>query len=129
MLFVFVDDILALSHEARKVISDITQFYRAKEGSIKPPDIYVGSNVDRIQLSDGREVWCTCPRDYVKDAISVVEHLFEEDGEGYSLKNKVKNPFPSNYRPETDVTDELASTLATQFMQLTGILRWAIELG
>jgi hypothetical protein len=45
------------------------------------------------------------------------------------LKNKVKNPFPSNYRPEIDVTDELASTLATQFMQLIGILRWAIELG
>jgi hypothetical protein len=87
------------------------------------------SNVDRIQLSDGREVWCTSPRDYVKNAISVIENLFEEDGEGYSLKNKVKNPFPSNYRPEIDVTDELASTLATRFMQLIGILRWAIELG
>jgi hypothetical protein len=83
MLFVFVYDILALSNEARKVIGDITQFYRAKEGSIKPPDIYLGSNVDRIQLSDGHEVWCTSPRDYVKNAISVVEHLFKEDGEGY----------------------------------------------
>jgi hypothetical protein len=129
MLFVFVYNILALSNEARKVIGDITQFYRAKEGSIKPPDIYLGSNVDRIQLSDGREVWCTSPRDYVKNAISVVERLFEEDGEGYSLKNKVKNPFPSNYRPEIDVTDELASTLATRFMQFIGILRWAIKLG
>jgi hypothetical protein len=129
MLFVFVDDILALSHEARKVIGDITQFYRAKEGSIKPPDIYLGSNIDRIQLSDGREVWCTSPQDYVKNAISVIEHLFEEDGKGYSLKNEVKNPFPSNYWPEIDVTNELASTPATRFMQLIGILRWAIKLG
>jgi hypothetical protein len=127
-LFVFVNDILALSYEARKVIGDITQFYRAKERSIKPLDICLGSNIDRIQLSGGHEVWCTSPRDYVKNAISVIEHLFEEDGEGYSLKNKVKNPFPSNYRPEIDVTDELSSTLATQFMQLIGILRWAIKL-
>jgi hypothetical protein len=74
-------------------------------------------NVGRIQLSDGHEVWCTSPWDYVKNAISVIECLFEEDGEGYSLKNKVKNPFPSNYRPEIDMTDELASTLATRFMQ------------
>jgi hypothetical protein len=61
MLFAFVDDILALSHEARKVIGDITQFYKAKEGSIKPLDIYLGLNVGRIQLSDGHEVWCTSP--------------------------------------------------------------------
>jgi hypothetical protein len=78
MLFVFIDDILALSHEAMKVIGDISQFYRAKEGSIKPPDIYLGSNFDRIQLSDGHEVWCTSPRDYVKNGISVIERLFGE---------------------------------------------------
>jgi hypothetical protein len=35
----------------------------------------------------------------------------EEDGEGYVLKNKVKNPFPMNYRPELDVSDELGSEL------------------
>ena len=83
----------------------------------------------KIQLSDGHEVWATSLRDYVKNAIAVVKHLLDEDGEGYLLKNKVKNPFPSNYRPELDVTDELGTTIALRYMQLIGILRCAIELG
>jgi hypothetical protein len=76
-------------------------------------------------MPDGREVWATSPRDYVKNAIKTVESLLEEDGEGYVLKNKVKNPFPMNFRPELDVSDELSS----HYLQLIGIVRWAIELG
>ena len=57
MLFVYVDDILALSHKATEVITEITSFYKAKEGSIKPPDIYLGASIDKIQMPDGRKVW------------------------------------------------------------------------
>ena len=49
--------------------------------------------------------------------------------EGYTLKNKVKNPLPSGYCPELDIFDELGLELALQFMQLIGILQWAVELG
>jgi hypothetical protein len=45
MLFVYVDDILALSHKAKAVIMEITQFFTAKEGSMKPPEIYLGANI------------------------------------------------------------------------------------
>jgi hypothetical protein len=41
MLFVYVDDILALSHRAKDAIHEITEFYKAKEGSVKPPEIYL----------------------------------------------------------------------------------------
>jgi hypothetical protein len=41
MLFVYVNDILALSHQAKERIEEITTFFKAKEGSIKPPDIYL----------------------------------------------------------------------------------------
>jgi hypothetical protein len=51
----------------------------------------------------------------------VVEHLLEEDGDGYTLKSNVKNPFPTGYKPELDVTDELDGDLASRFMQLIGI--------
>ena len=57
MIFAYVDDILALSHNETKVITRITSFYKAKEVSIKPPDIYLGENIDKIQMPDGREVW------------------------------------------------------------------------
>ena len=35
----------------------------------------------------------------------------------------------NDYRPENDVSDLLGDELATRYMQLIGILRWAIELG
>ena len=39
------------------------------------------------------------------------------------------NPFSTGYKPEIDVTDELDQTLVSRFMQLIGILRWAITIG
>jgi hypothetical protein len=130
MLFVYVDDILALSHRAMNAIEEITEFYKAKEGSIKPPVIYLGANISKMQLPDGREVWTASPIAYVKNSLLVVEQLLSEDGEGYVLKTKVKNPFPTtSYKPELDVTDELDPELASRYMQLIGILRWAVEIG
>jgi hypothetical protein len=43
----------------------------------------------------------------VKNAIKTVEGLLAEDGEGYVLKKKTKNPFPMNYQPKLDVSNEL----------------------
>jgi hypothetical protein len=93
MLFVYVDNILALSHRAKDAIKGITTFYKAKDGSIKPPEISLGANVSRMQLPDGQEVWTTSPKTYVKNSIAVIERLLNEDGEGYVLKSNVRNPF------------------------------------
>ena len=129
MLFVYVDDILALSHKAEEAIKEITAYFKAKEGSIKPPEIYLGANVSKMQLPDGREVWTTSPKTYVKNSILVVERLLEEDGEGYVLKSNARNPFPTGYKPEIDVTAGLDSTMSSRYLQLIGILRWAVEIG
>ena len=129
MVFVYVDDILAVSHLARAVIDEITSYYKAKKDSIQKPKLYLGANIDRFQLPDGREAWSTSPRSYVKNAIETIEKLFNEDGEGYTLKSNAKNPFPPNYKPELDVTEELGPELASRFLQLIGICRWAVELG
>jgi hypothetical protein len=80
-------------------------------------------------MLDGREVWADSCCDYVKNAIKTDESLFEEDGEGYILKNKVKNPFRMNYKPELDMLDELGPELSSHYLQLVGICQWAIELG
>ena len=65
----------------------------------------------------------------MKNVVKTVEQLLEEDGQGYVLKNNAKNPFPSNYKPELDVTDELGEGLASRYLQLIGIGQWTIELG
>jgi hypothetical protein len=54
MLFVYVDDILALSHRAKNAIEEITEFYKAtKDWSVKPPEIYLGAK----HLQDATPGW------------------------------------------------------------------------
>ena len=43
--------------------------------------------------------------------------------------SKAKNPLLTNYRPEVDITAELDADLIPRYLQLIGMLRWAIELG
>ena len=80
-------------------------------------------------MNDWTVAWSTSPRDYVNNAVKTVESLLVEDGEGYTLKNNAKNPFPNEYKPELDVTDELPSHLVSCYLQLIGIARWAVEIG
>jgi hypothetical protein len=129
MLLVYVDDILALSHQANQVIKTIGEYYRIKPGSDRSPEIYLGADIEKVQMQDGREVWASSPRSYTKNAVKTIEDLLEQDGEGYTLKSKARNPLPNNYKPELDVTDELGPELVSRYLQLIGIARWAIELG
>jgi hypothetical protein len=129
MLLVYVDDVLAISHEPKILIDAIGEYYKVKPGSDKEPDIYLGANVEKVQIPDGREVWAMSPCDYIKNAIKTVKGLLAEDGEGYVLKSQAKNQFPMNYQPKLDVSNELGPALSSRYLQLIGIVQWAIELG
>jgi hypothetical protein len=48
MLFVYVDNILALSHRAKDMIEEIIAFNKAKDRSMEPPKIYLGANVSKL---------------------------------------------------------------------------------
>jgi hypothetical protein len=82
-----------------------------------------------MQLPDGQEVWTTSPKTYVKNSINMVERLLNDNGEGYVLNSNVCNPFPTGYKPKLNLTEELNQKLASRYMQLIGILRWATEIG
>jgi hypothetical protein len=73
MLLVYVDNVMAISHEPKILIDVIGEYYKVKPGSDKEPDIYyLGANVKKMQMPDGREVWATSPCDYIKNAIKTV---------------------------------------------------------
>ena len=50
-------------------------------------------------MPNGHEVWGSSSREYLKNAFITVEWLFEEYGKGYTLRNIVKAPLPSGYKP------------------------------
>ena len=64
----------------------------------------------------------------VKNVIKVVQKLLDEDGNGLQII-QAKTPCPSGCKPELDVTEELDDAMISQFHQLIGILRCAVELG
>ena len=94
MLFVYVENILAVLHKSTDVIKEVTEFYRAKEGSINPPDIYLVADIMKVQIPDGYEVCGSSSRDYVKNEVITIERLFEKNGESYTLRDTVKAPSP-----------------------------------
>jgi hypothetical protein len=50
MLFVYIDNILALSHQAKDAIKEITVFYKAKESHWT--SIYLGANISITHADD-----------------------------------------------------------------------------
>jgi hypothetical protein len=59
MLLIYVDDILAVLHQPKVLIDAIGEYYKVKPDSDKEPEIYLGANVEKVQMPDGREVWAT----------------------------------------------------------------------
>ena len=66
---------------------------------------------------------------YMKNAVGVVECLITDDDPDAKLKMTATLPFPSGYKPDRNITAELNDELGSGFLQLIGILCWAIELG
>jgi hypothetical protein len=108
-----------IAKEPKVTIDELGKLYELKPESIHEPDIYLGANMEKIQLPNGKMEWSMGSKMYVKN----------EDDPKAKLKLTARNPFPSCYKPELDVTPELKNELGLCFLQLIRILRWAIELG
>ena len=59
-MLVYVDDVLYIAKDVQEDMLKLNQVYRLKECFV-PPDRYLGDNVDKFKLEDGRTVWSmTC---------------------------------------------------------------------
>jgi hypothetical protein len=47
MLFMYVDNVLMLSHQPKVLINAIGEYYKVKPGSNKEPQIYLGANIKK----------------------------------------------------------------------------------
>eukprot|EP00957_Ditylum_brightwellii_P187392 14271800-Ditylum_brightwellii.AAC.2 len=69
LALVYVDDCLVVSANAVEVIEEIGRYYKLKNGP-DDPTIFWGANIENFQLQDGREVWSTSSKQYVKNAVN-----------------------------------------------------------
>ena len=132
MMLVYVDDVLCISHDTNLTEKALKATYRLKENSTGEPDRYLGANIKKF-IVDGTKLYGLTCEDYVVSSIKNIELLLTNDGDDIGLsrygKKAGNRPFPVNYRPECDVSPELGNDLSSRYLQLIGILRWAVELG
>jgi hypothetical protein len=129
MVLVFVDDILCVSHDPQEFMNRLGKIYDLR-GTVSEPSIYLGANVMKHQLPNGSSCWAMSSETYVKNAIINVKELLREDGrELRTTKRRGRTPLSISYKPELDQTTELPPAMISRYLQLIGILRWAIELG
>ena len=130
-ILVYVDDVLIISHDPQVHLERIKATYELNPSSMGPPQRYLGADIERVTRPgdpSGREYWSFSAHTYVRNAVKNVKLLLQEEGRG--LKSTAKSPFPStSYRPEMDMTDECDDEGASRYLQLVGVLRWAVELG
>jgi hypothetical protein len=129
MILVFVDDILCLSHKPQEFMDRIGTVYDLRSSTAEPT-IYLGANIEKHQLPNGSTCWAMSSATYIKNALDNVRELLREEGkELRTTKRRGQTPLPTNYKPELDQSQELTSTFMSRYLQLIGILRWAVELG
>jgi hypothetical protein len=129
MVLVFVDDILCLSHKPQEFMDRFGTVYDLRRSTAEPA-IYLGANIEKHQLPNGSTCWAMSSATYVKNALVNIRELLREEGkELRTTKRRGQTPLPTNYKPELDQSQELSSTFISRYLQLIGILRWAVELG
>ena len=129
LICVYVDDILCVDLDPKASLLKLGEIYNIKEGSLKPPDTYLGAQVKKKSLPDGTYAWGMSSTKYCEAAIDTVQQMLKEDGDGFHLKTTQLTPFDTSYKPELNVTKELGPELASRYRQLLGILRWTVEIG
>ena len=65
----YVDDSLAISHDAMDALDRMYKLFVMKKVSIGDPDIYLGAKRCKVQLDNGVFAWGMSPAKYVQEAV------------------------------------------------------------
>jgi hypothetical protein len=124
-VLIYVDDILAISCDARPILEEIQRTFKLKNDKIEAPDFYLGAKI-QLKPINGRMCWTMTSQEYVKAAVRNVEETLKNTRRRLPTAN-IDTPMNITYTPELDVTEELADNDVTFYQELIGVLRWAID--
>jgi hypothetical protein len=128
-ILLYVDDVLCIHHDAVTAIKQLDKYFPMKPGSIGDPDIYLGTKLRQVELSNGVFAWSMSPSKYIKDAVKNVEKALSKMDGSRRLPTKCSAPWPRDYVSELDDSPELSPTDANYYQSLIGVLHWMVEIG
>ena len=127
MVLCDVDDVLTISHDPMKTIEGIKIVFKLKNDAAEPPEMYLGATLEKVKNSQGVECWSISSEKYVKAAVENVEEKLDKSG--MRLPSGVKVPMSTAYHPSEDISKEMDGRGVQYYLELIGVLRWAIEIG
>ena len=78
----YVDDVLCISHEPKKLLDGIAENFTLKAGSVKEPDLYLGAEISKYFIEESNEPtkvrWAMSTDSYVKNAVETMEGSLKE---------------------------------------------------
>jgi hypothetical protein len=74
-IFVYVDDLLVLSHDPSSIMNTISDSYRLKNDSIQKPTTYLGAQIKEFRHPENpmTSMWSISADQYIKDALHNLE--------------------------------------------------------
>ena len=115
-----MDDLLAISRDAEKVLNSVQDTFKFKDNKIDKPDFYLGAQLDRMSI-DWFKGWTMSSAKYVQAAIKNIEQMLADSNQ--RISTKCRTPLSSGYRPELDTSPELKTEGLQRYQELIGILR------
>ena len=80
-VLLYVDDCMAISHNATTTLQKIDKFFQMKPGSIGDPDVYLGGKLRKIRLPNGVLAWANSSSKYVQEIVANIEkHISQNLG-------------------------------------------------
>ena len=111
-VLLYIDNCLAIHHDAESVLYELDKYFRMKKGSIADPDIYLGNKLQQVKLDNNVTCWSMSSSKYVQDAVSNMEDYIHTSVHGHTLPKKVYVPWLTNYCAELNTSLELDSKQA-----------------
>ena len=125
----YVDDTLIVHTDEVRALKEIDHFFKAKPGSIRDPEFYLGAKLRPMTLPNGVVAWGMSSSKYIQAAVSNVKAFHAKHFPSRKWAKRSSGPFPLNYAPELDTTPLLDSDQASFYQSQIGVLRWCVELG
>ena len=126
-VLMYVDDILAISCNAKEILEEVQRTFKLKNDKIEQPEFYLGAKL-REKSINGLKCWTITSQDYVKAAVQNIEEAIKT--KKWKLPTThLDTPMNSTYVPELDATHELDKDDVVFYQEIIGMLRWATEIG
>ena len=112
-VLMYVDDILAMTCDAKSTLEDVQRTFRLKNNKFELPEFNLGAKLQEKSINR-LSCWTITSQDSIKAAVRNVEKAIR--GTRWHLPtSNINTPMNGNYAPEVDVTAELNDKGVTFF--------------